>query len=86
MHPLLRAPTAEPLINSPKTPEILLARQQTLSSGDQILKVIKITFETLSLGAKKLLSKIGQDDHLSCSECKQTKNSRNWLKIDFDHF
>lgn len=61
----------------------LLVRQQTLSSGDQILKVIKITFEILSLCAKKLLSKIGQDDHSSCSECKQTKSSHNWLKVDF---
>lgn len=70
----------------PKYLKYLLVRQQTLNSGDQILKVIKITFEILSLCAKKLLNKIGQEDHLSCSECKQTNSSHNWLKVDFDQF
>lgn len=59
----------------PKPLKYLLVRQQTLSSGDQILKITQNCIWDLSLCAKKLLCKIGQDDHLSCSECKQTELS-----------
>lgn len=70
----------------PKHLKYLLLRKQTLSSRDQIPEVIRITFEILSLCAKKLLSKIGQDDHLRSSECEQRKSSHKWLKVDFDQF